>query len=1067
MRCSTCRTVNPAGNRFCEGCGARQGPVCPHCGHAHRPAARFCGGCGLPIEVSPLPATSAAAARQWGELKQATVLFADIVGSTELIAAMDPEQAMEKLRPAVLRMCQVVESVGGTVVRTLGDGILALFGVPRSLEGHALLACEAALNLQKVFSEDTAGLTIRVGLHSGQVASDPADADGTRGGGAHGVTIHLASRVVAMAAPGGICLTEHCHALVRASCDVESMGSHVLRGIAGTTALYSLKGLKQAALSQRFPQAGHARFRGRAGELEMLRGAWAQTGRGQAQVVGISAPPGAGKSRLCHEFSQWCRTQDVPVFEVRAQLYGHATPLQPVLELMRVFFYCIAAGDDPATARKTIAQRLPQGASQADLALVQEFLGVAQSDTPPSALAPKARHERLKALLREHLRDAADTPAVIVIEDVHWLDEASWEFVGALVEAVAGTRSMLVLNYRPSFEAPWRGLPHFRQQDLPELSASDAHALLRDLIGAAPALDAVRRLVVQRSAGNPFFAEELVRSLRESGVLSVTGEVSGGLDAVERALPATVQAVIGARLDRLGEPGKTLLQMCAIIGKEIPLAVLEHVARPIADQIQEGLDLLCRADLVIPDAADSRRFAFRHPLIQEVAYGAQLKVRRGQLHALVAGAMETYYREQLDEYAGLVAYHYEAAGHRVKASEHAGRAARWVGSTNPALAIRHWHKVRSLLQDEPRATEIDRRRAIACSKIVFLGWREGLALDEARPFIDEAVELARESDARLAQLLLFVEGRMLQASGGPADGYVEKIKTALSLQPTETQPGRTATLNAALSQAYGWAGMLHEALAASDASLAHVDSIDAFDLDFIGFSVEHWVLGMRARLLVRLGRHEEAEQCLLRIFKSGEPGGSTGLDPVLLLIAHYGYIDLAWCRSDAAMARHHADAVSAMVEKSASPYMRVVSMTFQAMAHGIADRQGQAASLYTQALALLRAGKVAIEMESEILAGLAECHRRMGHFDDSLAFAREAVSIARQRTIRLAECRALITWGAALAQHRPGGWETDSASCFAQAGQLVERSGAVIFGDLLRKERGEIEAARRLASGVA
>jgi class 3 adenylate cyclase/tetratricopeptide (TPR) repeat protein len=1017
-----------------------------------------------------------ATARQWGELKQATVLFADIVGSTELIAAMDPEQAMEKLRPAVLRMCQVVESLGGTVVRTLGDGILALFGVPRSLEGHALLACEAALKLQKVFREDAAGLTIRVGLHSGQVASDPADADGTRGGGAHGVTIHLASRVVAMAAPGGICLTEHCYAWVQVSCAVESMGSHVLRGITGTTALYSLKALKAAALSQRFPQAGHARFRGRASELDMLRSAWAQTDQRDAQVVGICAPPGAGKSRLCHEFSQWCRSQDVPVFEVRAQLYGHATPLQPVLELMRVFFYGITAGDDAATARQAIAQHLPQGATQADLALVQEFLGVARPDAPSSALAPKARHERLKALVREHLRDASNTPAVIVIEDLHWLDEASEEFVGALVEAVAGTRSMLVLNYRPSLEVPWRGLTHFRQLDLPELSAPDAHALLCDLIGSAPSLDAVRRLVVQRSAGNPFFAEELVRSLRESGVLSITGEISGGLDAARRALPATVQAVIGARLDRLGEPGKTLLQMCAIIGKEIPLAVLEHVARPIADQIQEGLDVLCRADLIIPDTADSRRFAFRHPLIQEVAYGTQLKVRRGQLHALVAHAMETYYREQLDEYAGLVAYHYEAAGHRVKASEHASRAAQWVGSTNPALAIRHWHKVRNLLQDEPRATDIDRRRAIACSKIVFLGWREGLALDEARPFIDEAVELARDSDARLAQLLLFVEGRMLQASGGPADGYVEKLKTALSLRPSETQPGRTATLNAALSQAYGWAGMLHEALAASDAALEHVASIDAFDLDFIGFSVEHWVLGMRARLLVRLGRHEEAEQCLGRILTSGEagepeePGVSAepgGLDPVLLLIAHYGYIDLAWCRSDAALARHHADAVSAMVEKSASPYMRVVSMSFQAMAHGIAGRQGQAASLYTEALALLRAGKVAIEMESEILAGLAECHRRMGQFDDSLAFAREAVGIARQRTIRLAECRALITLAAALAQQRPAGWEVEAASHFDEAGQLVERSGAVIFGDLLRKERGELEAARRLPSSVA
>lgn len=1057
MRCSSCKAVNPAGNRFCEACGSRLGHGCIHCGHSIRPTSRFCGGCGFAVEHAEALGT---VNQTWAELKQATVFFADVVGSTELIAAMDPEQAMAMLRPAVLRMCQVVERFGGTVVRTLGDGILALFGVPRSLEGHALLACEAALNLQKAFRDDS-GLTIRVGLHSGQVASDPQDADGTRGGGAHGVTIHMASRVVAMAAPGGICLTAQCHALVHASCDVEPMGSHVLKGFAGATALYALKGVSQAAMAQRFPNAGQAKFRGRAHEIDLLHEAWAMTDRRDAQVVGICAPPGAGKSRLCHEFAQWCNGRDVPVYEVRAQLYGHATPLQPILELLRVFFFGISGGDDAATARERIALRLADTASADDLALVQEFLGVATPVEKPSSLTPKARHDRLVSLVREQVRHLSETAAVIVIEDIHWLDEASEEFVSTLVEAVAGTRTMLVLNYRPSYQVPWVQAAHFRELLLPELSTKDAHALVGDLIGALASLEDVRMLVVQRSAGNPFFAEELVRSLRENRVLLGDGSVRGGLQAAERALPATVQAVIGARLDRLGEPEKTLLQMCAIIGKEVPLAVLQHVASPIADQLQDGVQGLCRADLIVQEE-DGKRFSFRHPLIQEVAYGAQLKVRRGHLHALVAAAMETFYSDRPGEYAGLVAYHHESAGQRVKAAHYASRAAQWVGSTNPALAIRHWHKVRDLLLDEPRSPDIDRQRAIACSKIVFLGWREGLAHDEARPFIEEAVELVRNVDARLAQLLLFVEGRMLTSSGGPADGYVERLQAALSLAPSDA--GRVATLNAALSQAYGWAGRLPEALAASDIALAGVASIDAFDLDFIGFSVEHWVLGMRARLLVRLGRQKEAERCLKRIFNDGE---AHQLDPVLLLIAHYGYIDLAWCRNDAATAQSHADAVSRMVDKSASPYMRVFSISFQAIAHSMAGRALRAATLYAEALSLLRNGKVAMEMESDILVGLAECHRDMGEFGKALAFAREAADVSRKRSIRLAECRALIAMGASLAGQRAPGWEVAANAFFDDAQLLVNHTGAVVLGQLLQRERQQAVPLRVMQSGLA
>ncbi|MDP3826607.1 MAG: AAA family ATPase, partial [Polaromonas sp.] len=726
-----------------------------------------------------------------------------------------------------------------------------------------------------------------------------------------------------------------------------------------------------ASSDQHFHPAGLTPFLGRDRESDLLKQALLATELGQARVVGISGEPGAGKSRLCHEFVQWCRARQVPVFEVRAQPYGHATPLQPGLSLLRTFFFRIPPADDAAAARSRIVERMAElgPPAEADLALLYEFLGVAQAGSPPSALSPKARHTRLLNVVRELVKHDAATTSVILIEDLHWLDEASEEFVATLVEAAAGTQTMVVLNFRPSYRLPWAQFENFEKIDLGQLSLRETEHLVRALIGPRADLQDICELVAARSGGNPFFAEELVRSLVDRGYFLEGSDLrAGGLEAIERALPATVQAVIGARLDRLGEPEKTLLQMCAIIGKEIPLAVLEHMASPLARVIEKGLDGLCHAELILPQpAVGGRRFTFRHPLIQEVAYSAQLKVRRGPLHGAVAVAMEVYYRDQLDEYAGLIAYHYESAGQLLDAASHAARAAQWVGSTNSALAIKHWHKVRALLQEQPRSVRTDHLRVRAGGQICVLGWREGLTLQEVQPFIDEAMELAGEVDGRLIQLLVMAEGRMLQASGGPADGYVERLQKAQSLMEPGADAGRAAMINAALSQAYAWAGMLGEALEANSSALHDIGEIDRFDREWIGFSIEHWVMGMRGRLLTRLGRLDEAEQCLKELLDMGQSSN----DPVIQQFAHFGYIELAWCRHDVALAEAHYAYVAEIAAKYENPYLRVFALSCRATVASIGGDFDTAARTYSEALALVRRDQVAMEFETEIMASLA------------------------------------------------------------------------------------------------
>jgi len=1062
MECQACHTANPDTNRFCENCGSALTYKCAACGFDCTPAARFCGGCGVGLTrtasstpVARPAAPPAATASGWGELKQATVLFADIVSSTEQIAQLDPEEAMGRLQPAVMLMCEAVERFGGTVMRTLGDGVMALFGAPRALEGHARLACESALHMQASFANNSQGLSIRVGLHSGLVASDPHAQDGGKGGGAHGWTIHLASRVVGVASPGGVAITDACYSLVRSSIDVESLGHPPLKGITDPTEIFRLIGLKPAFASQHFHQTKLTPFRGRDRELTLLQQAQRLTEAGDAQVVGISGGPGSGKSRLCYEFAQWCRTRGAPVFEVRAQLYGSATPLQPALELMRTFLFGISPTDAPATARAKIAARLDQlGPGQpGDLGLLGDFLGVA--DTASASVVPglhaKARRTRLQAIVGALVKQGAGTVSVILIEDMHWLDEASEEFVATLVEAVAHTHTMVVLNYRTSYRSPWAGFENFQEVQIGELNAADTDALVRELISHRREFQQISQLIVKRSGGNPFFAEELVRSLAERGVLAGDAEHStDGLASVERALPATVQAVIGARIDRLSESEKSLLQMCAIIGKEVPLAVLERVAGAMRGQIERALDALCHAELIQPQpASGGRRFAFGHPLIQEVAYSTQLKAKRATIHASVANAMEHYYAEQLDEFSALISHHYEAAGHALSAAQYAARAAQWLSGTNSAQAMSHWHKVRSVLADQAGNVQSDRLRAMACSQISLLGWREGLSLQEVQSYIEEAMALAAKVDPRMVQFLLMIEGRMSQASGGPADWYIEKVAQALAMSDPQADPGRVATLNAALSQAYGWAGLLDKALAANDFVIEQAHRIDHADHAFMGFNVEHWALGMRSRLLTSLGRFDEAHTHLQQLLAMRE----TLIDPVIVQIMHYMFVDLACCIGDATLAAEHSALAVDIAEKHRNPYMRVMAAKSRAMTLDVTGDFEAAVLSFSQALETIRGAGVAMELEPEILARLAECHRRQGKLAPALLLAKEAIEVSRQRSTRLAECRALLSHAATLIDGRNLQEKVEAGAILDAAQALIALTGAKLYETSLGIER--------------
>jgi len=901
MRCRACAYENEAASRFCVACGVSLPSVCAHCGRDLAETVRFCAWCGEPqkpdARVADVP----------GERKQATILFADVAGSTARIAGLDAEGAMNFLHPIVMAMARAVHRFDGTVLRTLGDGLKAAFGVPHAREGHAVLACHAALAMRAAVAALTDAPTIRIGLHSGEVVSGKLYTGSMIEQDATGLTVHLASRIEQEAPPGEICLSRDCQTLLRAYCDTEPLGPRTLKGIPDPVEIFRLIGLKPAVNSEHFRGASLMPLRGRTVELETLQRALLDTAPGSSRVIGVSGPPGVGKSRLCFEFSEWCRERQIKVLEARAQVYSRATPLLPVLEALRAFFR-IEPGMDANSARTRIEQTLTTLALPVaeDHAILADFLGCAEAEPTTRVIDPTTRRARLRASVGRIVKAAGSQTSVIIIEDLHWLDEASQDFLETWMAAVEGTSVLMVLTFRPDWSPPSRPA-WYRELALPELGLGEIGQVICDLIGDGAGLDQVVAHVAGQSDGNPFFAEELILSLAQSGVL--LGErgryrlaPSGWQNPT---LPTTVEAVIGARIDLLPESEKVLLQTAAIIGKEFPFEVVRAViglpdtaARPLLAQLRA-------AELIqLRQTAMGESFAFRHPLIQEVAYAMQLRSTRTNLHAVVAQAIEGQEWARRDEFAGLLAHHYEAAGNMVAAAMHLQRSARWVGRTNSGRALADWKKIRRMMQDQPRSKENDELRALAGGQLLTFGWREGMPVEEAKTYVEEALGYARGAGNRRHEALLIAGYGRIVAASGSADDYIRLVREALAVLDAEASPAEALLLNGLLCQANMLAGFVGDALATNSAALALIDRegqgaagvvLGLTAGQMVGFDVPYWIKCLQVRSLVMLGRFSDADERLARLFQAEQ----ADTEPLHRGIPHFSAVELAWLRNGA------------------------------------------------------------------------------------------------------------------------------------------------------------------------
>ena len=605
-----------------------------------------------------------------GERKQVTVLFADLKGSTELIRDLDPEQAQTLLDPALHAMMDAVHRYEGTVNQVLGDGIMALFGAPVAHEDHAARACYAALAMQAAlrrYAEDVRrshGLELqaRVGLHSGEVVVRAIGNDLHMDYSAVGQTTHLAARMEQLATPGSIRLTAATLRLAEGLVQVKALGPVSGQGasepveVCELVGANTIRGRLQASAAR-----GLTRFVGRQQELLALQQALERAGAGHGQVVAMVAEAGVGKSRLAYEFVHAHSTQGWSVLESASVSYGKATPYFPVIDLLRRYCH-VEEHDDPRTMRAKVTGQLLtlDEALQDTVPALLALLDALPEDSPFLQLDPPQRREHtLDALKRVLLRESQAQPLLLVFEDLHWIDSETQALLDSLVQSVPTACLLLLVTYRPEYQHGWGSKTYYTQMRLDPLPPASADAFLQALLGDDGSLKPLTQLLIARTEGNPFFLEESVRTLVETGVLvgePGTYRLAHATPTVQ--LPATVQAVLAARIDRLPSEEKRLLQTAAVIGTEVPLPLLQAIVDVPDEALHRGLAHLQAAEFLYEARLfPERAYTFKHALTHEVAYSSLLQERRRALHARIVEALEMLAGDQVGEQIEQLAHH--------------------------------------------------------------------------------------------------------------------------------------------------------------------------------------------------------------------------------------------------------------------------------------------------------------------------------------------------------------------------------------------------------------------------
>jgi class 3 adenylate cyclase/tetratricopeptide (TPR) repeat protein len=1068
MICPKCQTENPETKKFCRKCGAKFLRVCPHCNAECLPADEFCGECGQALGEAPSPAPAPVSfgkaepktytpqhladkilntrSSLEGERKLVTVMFADVAGFTSLSEKLEPEEVHQIMEGCLKILMDEIHQYEGTINQFTGDGVMALFGAPLAHEDHAQRACYAALAIQKDLVEYSEKIKkdygrefrMRIGLNSGPVVVGSIGDDLHMDYTAIGDTINLASRMEGLAQPGTVLLSRDTQRSVKDYFDMKPLGPLEVKGKEEPQEAFEL--VKAGGAATRLEASmsrGLTRFVGRENSMAALMEAYEKVKSGTGQVAGMVGEAGVGKSRLLFEFRRRLPQDEFGFLEGHCIHFGGAMPYLPILDLLRSYFE-IREGEREMVLRKRVKEKILNldQKLQGIISPIQDLLSLKVEDEAYLKLEPKQRRERVFEALRDlFIRESQERPLVLVIEDLHWIDKTSEEFLDYLIGRLANVKVMLILLYRPEYTHNWGNKSYFNRIGLDQLTLKSSAELVGAILEGGETAPELSNLILNRAAGNPLFMEELTHSLLENGSIQRTGDQYVlSQKPSDLQVPDTIQGIIAARIDRLEENLKRIMQVASVIGREFAFRILQAISDLREDLKSEllnlqGLELIYEKSL-FPEL----EYVFKHALTQEVAYNSLLSNRRREIHKRIGRAIEELYTDNLEEFYEVLGYHYSKSEEIEKACQYLKLSSeKAVRSHAPSEAYSFYKEAVELLN---RLPDNEKKKIELIEVIRLMRTPQGnLGFPEdSLHYFQQGIRLAKElGDSRNLASFYSGIGMYYSFRGDHLMGikYTEEAyEEALKVRDIDLM----LPLGSSLCMSYSQTGQFREIVDKSPELIHLIEKLGRESDNFGSFLLNpySYICGLTGLAFVQIGLFEKGKLLL-------EKGLNNAIQidkPETLAFARYMYGLILFLAGDWKSAKEHLEKGLINFEEAKVTLMIPPSLVILgSINYFLGDPETGR-----------RQAEKGIQMyqESGFRVFLSTCHWMLGNIYIDLGdlesagnFMEEALQLSRENNERGSEGVALVGLGRVLGKKEPQ--QTEKAKEYFHEGLVILR----------------------------